>query len=91
MKEGFVPCCKPATLCSLSLLRTIPEVSHLYPRRAVEWLYTFLLKLLVSGEPVPCAGDIVLPKLDNKQPPEHTQLICLITALVSAARKQVCV
>ena len=41
------------------------------------------------GEQVDYAGDVSLPKLDHNQPPEHTQLLCLLTALVSAARQMV--
>ena len=53
------------------------------------WLYRLLLRILVFGEQVDYAGGISLPKLDHSQPPEHTQLLCLLTALVSAARQQV--
>ena len=57
--------------------------------RAVLWLYNFLMKLLVWGESLNCSGGITLPKLDHKRPPEQTQLICLVAALINAAQKQV--
>ncbi len=46
------------------------------------------MELLVCGEEVSAAGGLVLPILDHEQPPEHTQLVCFITALVSAARSK---
>ena len=72
-----VECCTFCVIISISLCR------------AVLWLYDFLMKLLVWGESLNCSGGITLPKLDHKRPPEQTQLICLVAALINAAQKQV--